>query len=82
MSGTNRTQPPITGGPHVILIEPQLGEISSSSSLSVAGPDTQSPVSRLRQPRLLRPCCTVTTWRGYQVAGNVQKMPPWWFMSR
>ncbi|MCZ6893714.1 MAG: RNA methyltransferase, partial [Gammaproteobacteria bacterium] len=26
MSGTDRTQPPIVGGPRVILIEPQLGE--------------------------------------------------------
>lgn len=26
MAGTNRTQPPVTGGPRVILIEPQLGE--------------------------------------------------------
>ena len=26
MSGTDRTQPPVTGGPRVILIEPQLGE--------------------------------------------------------
>lgn len=26
MSGTNRTQPPVTGGPRIILIEPQLAE--------------------------------------------------------
>src|SRR2546422_9364680 len=48
----------------------------SSSSVSVSGPDTQSPVIRLRQPLVPRPCCTLTTCEGNQVLPKVHRMPP------
>jgi len=50
---------------------------ASSSSESVSGPATSSPVMRLRAPRSPIPCCTFVTCRGYQLAKNVERMPPW-----
>ena len=55
---------------------------ASSSSLSVVGPDTSSPVLELTAPRVPRPCCTVLTCMSYQLSQNVQRMPPWWVESR
>src|SRR5690348_12356630 len=49
----------------------------SSRSDSVSSPHTSAPVTRLRGPRSPRPYCTVFTCMSYQLAQNVERIPPW-----
>ena len=55
---------------------------ASSSSDSVSGPATYSPVLGFTAPRFPTPCWTVSTCGGYQLAQKVDTIPPWCVMSR
>ena len=54
----------------------------NSSSGSVSGPATSSPVLGLRGAFSPMPCWTLRICSGYQVVKNVLRIPPWWVMSR
>ena len=54
----------------------------SSSFESVAGPVERVSIQWSRGPLGL-PCCTASTWRGYQISMNLfERMPPWCAQSR